>query len=81
MSCGQCKTKKRKKKMRKDVADNKMWFWPWNFSQDSVKTKSSQKLKKRLEEFTEKKKFIEGFCICRNCGWFRDSFSKKDLTI
>lgn len=46
---------KKKKKMRKDVADNKMWFWPWNFSQDSVKTKSSQKLKKRLEEFTEKK--------------------------
>lgn len=54
MSCGQCKTKKRKK-MRKDVANKKMWFWPWNSSQDSVKTKSSQKLKKRLEEFTGKK--------------------------
>lgn len=32
-----------------------MWFWPWNFSQDSVKSKSSHRLKKRLEEFTEKK--------------------------
>lgn len=54
-----------------------MWFLPWNFSQDSVKSKSSHRLKKRLEEFIEKK-IIEGFLYIE-AGWFGDSLTKKDV--
>lgn len=59
------------------MVDDKKGFWPWNFSQDSVKT-TSQRLETRR---VHGKKFIEGFCICRNRVWFRDSLSNKDLTI
>lgn len=65
MSCGECKTKKgkQKKKRQKDVVDDKRTFWPWNVSQDSVKTKSSQQLKKRLVEFIEKKNHRRFLCV------------------